>query len=277
MDYKTIQYDVPEPGIARITLDRVEAHNAQDTHMLYELNDAFDAAAADDSVKVIILAANGKNFSSGHDLMEQNHLENFNQYKTVGTWCGVSCGGAEPTMTRERELFLGMSERWRNLPKPTIAQVHGKCISGGLMLAWPCDLIVASDDAQFKDNTLEMGVGGVEYFAHCEEMGHRKAREMLFTADWVSAEEARQVGMVNRVVPRAELEAATLALARRIAEKPLFALRLVKQAINTVQDAQGREAGMMNAFHLHQLAHAHNRELHGLPIDPAYLEKTFKK
>ena len=144
-EFNTIEYEVPANSIARIKLDRPESRNAQDTHMLYELNEAFDIAAQDDAIKVIILAANGPHFSSGHDLRETGHLENFQAHRTVGTWCGFSCGGAEPTMTRERELFMGLSERWRNIPKPTIAQVQGKCIAGGLMLIWPCDLIVASD------------------------------------------------------------------------------------------------------------------------------------
>jgi len=276
-DFDTIIYDTPAKHVARITLNRPKSRNAQDTHLLYELNDAFDVAAQDDKVKVIVLAANGPHFSSGHDLRETNHLENFNAHRTVGTWCGFACGGAEPTMTRERELFLGLCERWRNIPKPTIAQVQGKCISGGLMLIWPCDLIVAGEDAQFQDNTVDMGVSGVEYFVHPKEFGSRKAKELLFTADWLSAAEALQLGMINRVVPLDELADATLELAERIARKPMFALRLAKEAVNTFEDAQGRQAGMMNAFNLHQLCHSHNYQVHDLPIDPAYLREGFGK
>ncbi len=276
-NFKTICYESPADHVARITLNRPESRNAQDTHLLYELNEAFDLAAQDDGIKVIILAANGPHFSSGHDLRETGHLENFNAYRTVGTWCGFACGGAEPTMTRERELFLDLSERWRTIPKPTIAQVQGKCIAGGLMLIWPCDLIVASEDAQFQDNTLDMGISGVEYFGHPTEFGLRKAKELLFTSDWLGAAEARQLGMVNQVVAREELEAATLALAERIARKPMFALRLAKEAINTFEDARGRQAAMKNAFHLHQLCHSHNMQLHDLPIDPAYLRSGFGK
>ena len=275
--FETIIYEVPAPHIARIVLNRPAVRNAQDTHLLYELNDAFDLAAEDDEIKVIILAANGPHFSSGHDLMETGHIENFNAHKTVGTWCGMACGGAEPVMTRERELFLGLCERWRNIPKPTIAQVHGKCISGGLMLIWPCDLIIASEDALFQDNTVDMGISGVEYFSHPWELGSRKAKELLFTADWLSAENARQLGMVNHVVAREELAEATLSLAKRIALKPMFALRLAKEAVNTVEDAQGRQAGMMNAFNLHQLCHSHNMQVHNLPMDPGFMTRTFSK
>jgi enoyl-CoA hydratase len=91
--------------------------------MLYELNDAFDVAARDDNIKVIILAANGPHFSSGHDLREPNPYHNMLQYETVGTWCGFTCAGAEAQMAREKEIYLGFCERWRNIPKPTIAAV----------------------------------------------------------------------------------------------------------------------------------------------------------
>lgn len=275
--FTTITYETPADHVARISLNRQESRNAQDTHLLYELNDAFDIAAQDESIKVIILAAHGPHFSSGHDLRETDHFENFNAHRTVGTWCGFSCGGAEPIMSRERELYLDLSERWRNLPKPTIAQVQGKCISGGLMLVWPCDLIVASDDASFQDNTLDMGIPGVEYFAHPAELGSRKAKELLFTSSWLSAEEAEDLGMINKVVPREQLASTTLALAERIAQKPMFALRLAKEAVNTYEDARGRRAGMMNAFNLHQLSHSHNAQVHGMPIDPSYLEQGFGK
>jgi len=273
--FETILYEMPAAHVARIVLNRPAARNAQDTHLLYELNDAFDLAAQDDEIKVIILAANGPHFSSGHDLMETDHKENFDAHRTVGTWCGMACGGAEPTMTRERELYLGFSERWRNLPKPTIAQVHGKCIAGGLMLVWPCDLVVASENALFQDNTVDMGVCGVEYFAHPRELGSRKAKELLFTADWLTAEEARQLGMVNQVVADDKLPDFTLSLAQRIARKPMFALRLAKEAVNAAEDAAGRQAGMMNAFNLHQLCHSHNMQVHNFPVDPGFMSKTF--
>ena len=107
---------------------------------------------------------------------------------------------------RELEVYLGMCRRWREMPKPTIAMVQGACIAGGLMLAWVCDLIVATDDAFFADPVVRMGIPGVEYFAHPGCSGPRIAKEFLFTGDRFTAERAYQVGMVNRVVPRAELE-----------------------------------------------------------------------
>ena len=266
--FETVTYEVPADRVARISLNRPEARNAQDTKLLYELNDAFDMAARDDAISVIVLAANGPHFSSGHDLREADPIGILGKYETVGTWCGFSCEGAEGWMAREKELYQGLSERWRNIPKPTIAQVQGKCIAGGLMLVWPCDLIVASEDALFSDNTVSMGMTGVEFFGHPWELGPRKAKEMLFTSDFVTAQDAHRLGMVNRVVPATELATFTLELASKIAAKPLFALKLAKEAVNAAEDAQGRLSAMQTAFALHQLGHSHNMQVHGLPIDP---------
>jgi enoyl-CoA hydratase len=271
MTFETLLYESPAPHVARIVLDRPESRNAQNTRMLYELNDAFDQAAQDGEVKVIILAANGPHFSSGHDLREPRASIDMSQYRIVGTWCGFECAGAEAQMAREKEIYIGFSERWRNIPKPTIAEVQGKCIAGGLMLVWPCDLIVAAADAAFMDNTVPMGVCGAEFFAHPWEVGVRKAKEMLFTSDWLSAEEAHRLGMVNHVVPAAELSAFTLELAMRIAEKPLFALKLAKEAVNAAQDAQGRVGAMQTSFALHQLTHSHNMQIFGPVVDPSGL------
>ena len=275
--FETLIYDIPEPGIARIRLNRPNRANAQDTQLLYELNDAFDRAAHDDEVRVIVLAAEGKHFSAGHDLAETDPNGAMTRYRTVGTMCGFGCAGAEAQMSREEEIYIGFSERWRNIPKPTIAAVQGKCVAGGLMLAWPCDLIVASDDASFADPVVSFGIGGIEWFHHAQEVGVRKAKEMLFTSDEVSAAEAKALGMVNQVVPRDQLEQATMAMARKIAAKSRFALKMAKLSINGMQDAGGRELAMKNAFHLHQLAHTHNLQVFGMLVDPTGLPEGTRK
>jgi enoyl-CoA hydratase len=254
--------------VARITLVRTEVANAQDTDLLYALNDAFDRAAHDDEVRVIVLDAEGKHFSSGHDLAEQDTAEHTRAHRTVGTMCGFGCAGAEAQMAREEEIYVGFSERWRNIPKPTIAAVQGKCVAGGLMLAWPCDLIIASDDASFSDPTVSFGVNGVEYFVHALELGTRKAKELLFTSEPISAQDAFALGMVNRVVPREELHDAAIALATQISAKSRFALKLSKLAVNAAEDAQGRVAAIQNAFALHQLGHTHWLSIYGVMGDP---------
>jgi enoyl-CoA hydratase len=275
VELTTITYELAAPKIARVTLNRPESRNAQDTTMLYELNAAFDRAAQDDDVSVIVLAARGPHFSAGHDLRERGVRASMNAQQTVGTWCGFGCEGAEAQMAREKEMYLGFSERWRNLPKPMLAEVQGKVIAGGLMLVWPCDIIIAADNAEFIDNTVAMGVCGAEFFQHPWELGVRKAKEMLFTSDVVSAQEALALGMVNRVVPLDLLTETTMDLAARIAERPLFALKLTKEAVNAAQDAQGRVSAMQTSFALHQLCHAHNRLVHGSPIDPSFMTTTY--
>jgi enoyl-CoA hydratase len=276
-EFETILYETPAEHVARIVLNRPETRNSQDTRMLYELNDAFDSAAQDDNVKVIILAANGPHFSSGHDLREQNPYQKMSEFRTVGTWCGFTCEGAEAQMAREKEIYIGFSERWRNVPKPTIAAVQGKVVAGGLMLIWPCDIIIASDDAQFCDPVVSFGIGGVEFFQHPWELGVRKAKELLFTSDWISAQEAQQLGMVNQIVPREQLQEFALEMARKIAKKSLFALKLTKEAVNVAQDVQGRAQAMQTSFALHQLAHTHWLKLYGMLLDPTGLPPETQK
>ena len=271
---ETIRYETPAKGVARIMLARPEARNAQNKQMIYELNDAFDRAARDDEISVIVLAADGPHFSSGHDLRDRTTMADF---ETVSNWGGFGKAGAEGHMAVEEELYLGMCWRWRNLPKPTIAQVHGKTIAGGLMLAWVCDLIVASDDATFSDPVVAFGVNGVEYFAHPWEVGVRKAKEMLFTGDAITAEEARSLGMVNHVVPRDDLERFTLELAGKIAERPSMGLKLAKQSVNQMQDGQGLWTALQAAMSLQQLGHSHNAQVHGMPVDPRRLEVIRKQ
>ena len=276
-EFQTILYETPAQHVARIVLNRPETRNSQDTRLLYELNDAFDIAAQDDTVKVIILAANGPHFSAGHDLREQNSHQKMSEFETVGTWCGFTCAGAEAQMAREKEIYIGFSERWRNVPKPTIAAVQGRCVAGGLMLVWPCDIIIASDDAQFSDPVVSFGIGGVEFFQHPWEVGVRKAKEMLFTSDFLSAEEAKQLGMVNQIVPKEKLQDAALEMAAKITKKALFALKLTKEAVNVAQDVQGRAQAMQTSFALHQLAHTHWSKPYNMLIDPTGLPPETQK
>jgi enoyl-CoA hydratase len=171
-------------------------------------------------------------------------------------------------MAFEEEVYFQMCWRWRNLPKPVIAAAQGKTVAGGLMLLWIADIILAADDAQFSDPVVGMGVNGVEYFAHPWELGARKAKELLFTGDFVSAEDALRLGMVNQVVPSGELHDAALALARRIAVRPGFALKLAKESVNQSLEAQGQWTALRSAFMIQHLAHAHNRVRFGVPVDP---------
>lgn len=268
-----ILYENPAPKVARIVVNRPEKRNAQSFRLLYELNEAFNVAARDDNVSVIILAASGPDFSSGHDLRDGDMRQALQDHDTVGTWCGFGCDGAEGLMGVEKELYVGLSERWRNLPKPTIAAVQGRCIAGGMQLVWPCDLIIAADNASFRINPLEMGVACAEFFHEPWELGVRKAKELLFTADFFSAEEAHRLGMVNHVVALDQLETFTLELASKIAQKQRFALKLAKEAVNAAQDQQGRATSVQTGYAYHQISHAHNQQVFGMPIDPTFMKQ----
>ncbi|WP_420394503.1 enoyl-CoA hydratase [Acuticoccus sp.] len=266
MTYKTIRTDTPADHVARITLARPDRRNAQSIELLYELNAAFDAAARDASIKVIVLAGDGPHFSSGHDLGGDRTMSGFTP---VTPWGGFDAPGAEGRQAREEEYYLGFCRRWRDIPKPTIAQAHGKTIAGGLMLIAVCDLIVASQEATFSDPTVAFGVNGVEWFSHPWDFGPRKAKELLFTGGMLTAAEAHAVGFVNHVVPRDELEGFVLSLAGRIAARPAMGLRLAKMAVNQAQDAQGLQTAVNAAMALHHVGHAHNQERFGQSIDPA--------
>ncbi|WP_019926876.1 enoyl-CoA hydratase [Nocardia sp. BMG111209] len=246
-----VEYDASD-RIATITLNRPEAANAQNPALLDELDAAWQRAADDPEVRVIVLQANGKHFSAGHDI------------KAVGA--GPSDSTLADIYAFESRRFLEYSLRWRNVPKPSIAAVQGVCISGGLLLCWPCDLIVAADNAVFSDPVVNMGIGGVEYHGHTWELGARKAKELLFTASSLTAAEAERFGMVNHVVPLDELRTAVRELATVIASKHPFALRQAKRAVNQTLDIQGFYSAVQSVFDIHQTGHGHALSETGMPI-----------
>jgi len=275
-DESVVLYDIPQPGIARLTLNRAKARNAQNLDLLRTLDDQFTRAMRDSAVRVIVLAAAGSDFSAGHDLKVTLDMEDESRFGERSSSGNFSEAGGAGTMAREEEAYVGFCKRWRNLTKPTIAQVHGRCIAGGLMLAWVCDLIVASEDATFVDPVSAWGANGLEWFAYPWEFGIRKAKEFLFTGDVFSADEAWRLGMVNHVVPSGELAAFTEALAARIAAKPAFALKAAKQSVNAALDAQGQPMAMDMAFQIHHMTHMHNRLINeGQMVDPEIMPKMW--
>ena len=251
-------------NIAFLTLNRTKYHNSQNSQMLYALDDAFLKATSDDGVKVIVLKANGKHFSAGHDIgtpgrdfhlgRDDRRSMNYNHDNKPG---------AEKSYVREQEVYLEFCRRWRAVPKPTIAQVQGGCIAGGLMLAWVCDLIIASDDAFFQDPVVQMGFPGVEYFAHPFELNIRLAKEFLLLGERWTADRVLSAGMINKIVPRSELDQATLDWAKKISQQPRLAMALTKQACNHIEDLQGKRSGMDMVFGYHHFAHANNTIVKG--------------
>jgi enoyl-CoA hydratase len=270
-----VTYETLDEGrIARIWLNRPEAHNAQSRGLLVQLDEAFLRAEADDTVRVVILAARGRNFSAGHDLGSELAVAERQQLPSFRVNGGTRDPIAEKIYLQEWHYFFQNTCRWRDLRKITIAQVQGNAISAGLMLIWACDLIVAADNAKFSDVVaVRLGMPGVEYYAHPWEFGPRKAKELLLTGDSLDADEAYRLGMVSKVFPVDELADKTLEFARRIAERPTMAALLVKDSVNAASDAMGFTEALRHAFHIHELGHAHwaahneNRYAVGLPPD----------
>jgi enoyl-CoA hydratase len=264
------EYETSEPvlyeavdGIAWVTLNRPVFHNVQNSQMTYALDDAFSRAVDDDAVKVIVLKSEAKHFSAGHDIGTPGRDFHSSFERRLMWYDHANKPGAEKAYIREQEVYLGMCKRWREIPKPTIAQVHGGCIAGGLMLAWVCDLIVASDDAFFQDPVLQMGFPGLEYFAHTFELNTRIAKEFLFLGERMGAQRAYEMGMLNRVVPRDQLAGEVLKIAERIVQQPRLALQLAKQCCNHMDTLAGKNAGIDAAFGYHHFAHAQNQLVKG--------------
>jgi enoyl-CoA hydratase len=250
--FRTLVWE-PLGAVVRITANRPAVLNAQSRVMIVELDEAFRRAADDDAIRVIIVAGAGTHFSAGHDLGSAEELEDQRAHP-VGPGIGEN-------LKRLAELYLETCLRWRDVPKPTIAQVQGYCIMGGLMLASCCDLIIASEDALFADRAVRWGGAHVQYFTMPWDLGPRKAKEYLFTGDYIDARTALELGLVNRVVGREELEAATLALAERIALQDPFALKLAKASVNETLDAQGHRRAVEAAFKNYMLTIPHRQAL----------------
>jgi enoyl-CoA hydratase len=222
MEFHTILYDVAD-GIGAITLNRPAYRNAQDYRMLDEIDQAFDLARGDEAVRVVLVRGAGGVFSTGHDLGTPEGLE-YRQAK-----------GARPGIQvydQFKHYNLDLLLKWRNFPKPTIAMVEGYCIYAGWMLAAAMDIVFAEEDAEFLP-------GFVEYMSIPWDIGVRRAKEVVFESRFLSAAEAAQYGLVNRVLSRADFERETFAYARRVAENSPEALRMAKIQMNKAQDAQG--------------------------------------
>lgn len=278
MGFKYITYETIEDGrIARITLNRVNARNAQNRGLLVELGDAFEAAEQDDDVRVVILCGAGPIFSSGHDLGSKDAVAERTPGPDMHPSYEINGGtkvGAENRMLQEWHYFFQNTLRWRNLRKITIAQVHGTVFAAGLMLMWCCDLIVAAEGTTFADVVgTRLGMCGLEYFAHPWEFGPRKAKELLLTGDSLGVDEAHSLGMVSKVFPEDQLADQTLTFARRIAALPSVTSLMIKESVNQSVDNMGFYNGLQACFTLHQLNHSHWAEIHdnkmpaGLPED----------
>jgi enoyl-CoA hydratase len=245
--FKTVLYDV-DGAVATITMNRPETANAQDSTLIDEIDAAFDAADADDAIRVVVLAGAGKHFSSGHDLKALVGNDEADEWVKLRET-------PEGKFQHERTMYYERCLRIHDFRKPTIAAVQGSCVAAGLMLAAMCDLIVASDDAQFSNPVLRMTGAGVELLVEPWELGIRKAKEFLLTGDTIDAQEAWRLGLVNRVVPRAELMARTKELADRVALVPAVTAQTVKDTINHSATLMGKRDALKYHFMAHHWVH----------------------
>jgi enoyl-CoA hydratase len=242
MEFETILYAVDGP-VATITMNRPDAANAQNSKMLYEIDAALDAADANDDVRVVVLAGAGKHFSAGHDLKEI--------LSGADEWARLR-DTPEGKLRHEQVMYWDKCLRVRDFRKPTIAAVHGAVAAAGMMLACMCDLIVAADDTMFSNPVARMTGVGVEILVEPWELGPRKAKEFLWCAQKLDAETAERFGLVNRVVPRDELDAAVRELAENIALVPPVTAEAIKDVINHMVDGQGQRESWRYHFMVHQ-------------------------
>ncbi len=216
-----------ENGIATLTLNRPAARNALSISLMDHLLDAFERLAHDRAVRVVIVAGNGPAFCAGHDLRELRADTRQDHYERVFERCAA--------------LMLAITR----LPKPVIARVHGVATAAGCQLVATCDLAVAESGARFATPGVDIGLFcSTPMVALTRAVGRKPAMEMLLTGDPVDAEEARRIGLINRVVPAAELDSEILTLARHIIDKSPLTLAIGKAAFY-----RQAELGLESAYH----------------------------
>jgi enoyl-CoA hydratase len=250
VEYRFITYETLDDGqIVRLYLNRPEVRNAQNDGLVHELGAALLRAEADEAVRVVIIGGVGPAFSSGHDRGSAAQQEESAQRLRT-----TSKLGAEAAWLYSAGRNLDNHLRWRELRKITIAQVQGSCVSAGLQVAWTCDLIVAAENATFADVVpTRLHLAGAPFFAHPWELGPRKAMELLLTGDYLTAEDAYRIGMVNKVVPLERLEDETLNFARRIAQVPTMVALMCKESVKQAREIQGFSSAVRVGFSLHEL------------------------
>ena len=240
MSYETILYETAADRVVRLTLNRPAKLNAMSPKLLSELDDALDAFERDPQASVLIIRGAGRAFCAGYDLS------------------GGGGGAGGFTITEDRWSLRKLVARWQrlwSLPKPTIAQVHGYCLAGATELAGHCDILFASEDAEFghpAGRTLGV-IPTLSMWPYL--LGLRKTKEYLFTGDSIGAVEACERGLVNRVFPRERLDEETLAWARRVAQVPVDLLTLHKAATNRFFELMGLYAAEQSASEFDAIAH----------------------
>lgn len=229
-DLGVVLYESDAP-LARIVLNCPERANAQSSEMVWQVNQALDLAENDSQIKVVVIKGNGRGFCAGHAMGgAETYPEFVESQEAIGSnWIG------------SRKLFLGPTLRFYEFPKPMIAQVHGYALGGGTYWAFLPDITVASEDAYFQ-MPLVQGLGfpgGETMIEPWTFMNRKRAAEYLYTSQTLTAAEAREMGLINRVVPRDDLEAEVESLATHIAQAPLSTLMGTKSLLVRAWDQMG--------------------------------------
>jgi enoyl-CoA hydratase len=228
-----------EGPIGKVILNRPNYRNAQSRELLERLDETFSRAVADDDVKVIILMATGDHFCAGHDLGTPEELEDQKNRPIAA--------GIRGRYDRSRDLYVDFTLKWRDIPKPTIAIVQGYCIFAGWMIASAMDMIFAAKDAMFLGTNFQ-------YFSIPWDMNPRKTKELLFESRFINGIEAEKLELVNRTYDKDALLSQTLGYANRVAENDSFQLKMIKLAVNQMQETQGFKAHINSTHTMHLLS-----------------------
>jgi len=242
-EFETVIYE-KEPPVARIILNRPEKANAQNSAMVWDVERCLDDAERDYDIKVVIMKARGRGFCSGHDVGSPGSMPEFAAAMEAGhPWQG------------QAELFLWPVLHLWEFQKPTICAVHGYAIGGGTYFALLNDIVVAADDAYFQ-MPLPQGLGfpgGETMIEPWVFMNFHRAYEYLYTSQTVDAQEALNLGMVNRVVPADELDETVEILAYQIAQAPLSVLMGVKAGVKRAWEMMGMRVHLQMGLHTMEL------------------------
>lgn len=246
-DLETIRYETDGP-VARIVLDVPEKANIQSAQQVADMDRCLERAEDDDDVKVLVLKANGNGFCAGHAIVEPEEMAEV--YPTTGPT-------PERTWKRHNyDLFLWPPLRLWEFPKATISQVHGYCLGGGTIYAYLTDLTVAADDAYFQ-MPLPQGFGLPGAQTMVEPwllMNWKKTAEYLYLAPTLTAEEAAEWGLVNRVVPRDDLEHTVEEMAAQIARMPMTTIMVIKAGIVRAWEQMGMRTHLQGSTDLLTIA-----------------------
>lgn len=236
-ELETVIYEKDGP-VARIILNRPEKANAQNSAMVWDVENSLNDAENDYGIKVVIMKANGRGFCAGHDVADAPNFPEFKEAREAG----VALGGPA-------KLFTWPVLHLWEFRKPTVAAIHGYCLGGGTYFGLLNDVVVASDDAYFQ-MPLPQGFGapgGETMIEPWVTMNFHHAYEYLYLSQTVDAQEAHRLGMVNRVVPRDELEDTAELIAQQIAQAPLSVLMNIKAGVKAVWESMGMRVQLQNS------------------------------